>query len=72
MGDAHSLAMETPSEDASCLEANLVGQALQYVSTGTYTEDASCLEADLVGQALQYVSTGTYTGLPDQIVGFAH
>ena len=28
--------METPSEDASCIEADLVGQALQYVSTGTY------------------------------------
>ena len=30
--------METPSEDASCLEVDLVGQALQYVSTGTYSD----------------------------------
>ena len=28
--------METPSDDESCLEADLVGQALQYVSMGTY------------------------------------
>ena len=27
--------METPSEDTSCLEADLVGQAFQYVSAYT-------------------------------------